>query len=115
MQGAAQAAQERFKGQQANANEIKRTTELTLAQDKENTTNSVDTTNDNRYNAWNAALLRSQAKQGYINKRQKIKISLLLSFRIQHKLDKMNVKLQMKKLLMIIFHRNIVIILNYQH
>lgn len=80
MQGAAQAAQERFKGQQANANEIKRTTELTLAQDKENTTNSVDTTNDNRYNAWNAALLRSQAKQGYINKKTENKNQLITEF-----------------------------------
>ena len=69
LQGEKEASEQRFKGQVANANEIKRTSELALAQGKENVYNAIDTANENRYNEWNNNILRSQAQQGYIAKK----------------------------------------------
>lgn len=78
LQGEKEASEQRFKGQVANANEIKRTSELTLAQGKENVSNAIDTANENRYNEWNNNILRSQAQQGYIAKKTE-NINTLLS------------------------------------
>lgn len=78
LQGEKAASEERFKGQVTSANEIKRTSELTLAQGKENVYNAVDTENENRYNEWNNNILRSQAKQGYIAKKTE-NVNTLLS------------------------------------
>lgn len=80
LQGAKAAAEEQFKGQVANEQEIKRTGELTLAQAKENMSEAVDTANKNRYNIYNNNLLRSQAKQGYISRRTDNINNLLMEF-----------------------------------
>lgn len=80
LQGAKAAAEEQFKGQVANEQEIKRTGELALAQAKENMSEAVDTANKNRYNIYNNNLLRSQAKQGYISRRTDNINNLLMEF-----------------------------------
>lgn len=68
LEGEKQASEYRMKGQLANSDRIKQTLEAALAQSKENVYNNIDTSNENRYNEWNNNILRSQVKQGYIQK-----------------------------------------------
>lgn len=80
LEGEKQASEYRMKGQLANSDRIKQTLEATLAQSKENVYNSIDTSNDNRYNEWNNNILRSQVKQGYIQKNTENLNNLILEF-----------------------------------